>query len=351
MRSRVRACARARARPPLCPPCSLTSLASPSPPPPPPPPPSSTSQDVATFAASCEKYVGTESGGMDQAISIMGQPGTAKLVSFNPVAVADVALPPDAVFVVANSLAVSKKAETADVHYNLRVVECRVAAAALGRVLLGGEAAEAGTVRGLTTLRAVEPLIGASSHGPGVAGKLAAVGSILRGGAYSQAECEAAIGMPLADLLADAPAQARAAAAAFARPDVGGLRLRDRAAHVYAEAARVHAFRAAAAGEGGGDALAGLGRLMDESQASCRYEGGEAGGGGGGGREGERGGAGRERGGGGGEREWRMGGMGAAPLGAARDCPPPRPPPCSLARTRSHPRAPLPLPPLSSPPC
>ena len=33
----------------------------------------------------CEKYVGTESGGMDQAISIMGDKGLAKLVHFKPV--------------------------------------------------------------------------------------------------------------------------------------------------------------------------------------------------------------------------------------------------------------------------
>jgi galactokinase len=42
-------------------------------------------QDVAAFTASCEKYVGTESGGMDQAISIMGEKGRAKLVHFKPV--------------------------------------------------------------------------------------------------------------------------------------------------------------------------------------------------------------------------------------------------------------------------
>ena len=41
-------------------------------------------QEVAQFAAECEKYVGTQSGGMDQAISIMGQAGVAKLISFNP---------------------------------------------------------------------------------------------------------------------------------------------------------------------------------------------------------------------------------------------------------------------------
>jgi N-acetylgalactosamine kinase len=42
-------------------------------------------QEVAQFTAECEKFVGTESGGMDQAISIMGELGMAKLVHFHPV--------------------------------------------------------------------------------------------------------------------------------------------------------------------------------------------------------------------------------------------------------------------------
>ena len=42
-------------------------------------------QDVAEFTTTCERYVGTESGGMDQAISLMGMPMMAKLVDFNPV--------------------------------------------------------------------------------------------------------------------------------------------------------------------------------------------------------------------------------------------------------------------------
>lgn len=37
----------------------------------------------------------------------------------------DVVLPEGAIFVVANSLAISNKAESATKHYNLRVVECR----------------------------------------------------------------------------------------------------------------------------------------------------------------------------------------------------------------------------------
>ena len=42
-------------------------------------------QRIAEFTARCEKYVGTESGGMDQAISIMGDKSLAKLVHFKPV--------------------------------------------------------------------------------------------------------------------------------------------------------------------------------------------------------------------------------------------------------------------------
>lgn len=44
----------------------------------------------------------------------------------------DVFLPEGASFVIAHSLAVNKKAETADRQYNLRVVECRLASVVLG---------------------------------------------------------------------------------------------------------------------------------------------------------------------------------------------------------------------------
>jgi N-acetylgalactosamine kinase len=80
---------------------------------------------------------------------------------------ADVRLPPGAAFVVANSLAVSKKAETADRRYNLRVVECRLAAALIARAL-GAEPSAAAAVR---TLREVEPAI-AAKYGPGLDGKV-----------------------------------------------------------------------------------------------------------------------------------------------------------------------------------
>lgn len=41
--------------------------------------------EVADFACQAERYVGVTSGGMDQAISMMGAPGLAKFIEFNPV--------------------------------------------------------------------------------------------------------------------------------------------------------------------------------------------------------------------------------------------------------------------------
>ncbi len=48
-------------------------------------------------------------------------------------------LPPGATFVIGNSLTVSNKAETADKRYNLRVVECRLAAALMAKGLGAGQ--------------------------------------------------------------------------------------------------------------------------------------------------------------------------------------------------------------------
>lgn len=44
---------------------------------------------VAEFTCTAERYVGVTSGGMDQAISVMGMPNVAMLVEFNPVRGAD----------------------------------------------------------------------------------------------------------------------------------------------------------------------------------------------------------------------------------------------------------------------
>jgi N-acetylgalactosamine kinase len=232
--------------------------------------------EVAEFACTCERYVGTQSGGMDQAISIMGATGVAKLIDFHPVRAEDVYLPEEAVFVIANSLAESQKAVTADKCYNLRVVECRLAAVMLA-ISLGQEQAQA---LQLQTLKDLEPIISPAddSGGSGGSGRVGAIGEQcqaavrqhLHDGTYQQQEIEGLLGTSLQDFFSDSPSSIRALKASG-----GAFKLRDRALHVYSEAARVPQFRDACnsedgGGGAGGDKLRRLGALMDASHASCR---------------------------------------------------------------------------------
>jgi N-acetylgalactosamine kinase len=92
-------------------------------------------RDVSEFSCTCERHIGTQSGGMDQAISVMAKRGVAKLIDFNPIRASDVMLPKGGSFVIANSLTESKKAVTAATNYNNRVVECHLAAMVLAAKL------------------------------------------------------------------------------------------------------------------------------------------------------------------------------------------------------------------------
>ncbi|XP_066581112.1 N-acetylgalactosamine kinase isoform X2 [Prorops nasuta] len=83
-------------------------------------------EELATISARAERHIGTQGGGMDQAIAFLGKAGSAKLIEFNPLRGTDITLPDSTVFVIAHSLATHNKAATAD--YNLRVAECRLAA-------------------------------------------------------------------------------------------------------------------------------------------------------------------------------------------------------------------------------
>lgn len=82
-------------------------------------------QLLATIAAQCELYIGTQGGGMDQAIAFLAKQGCAQFIQFHPkLSAQPVKLPNNAIFVVANSLAEMNKAATSD--FNERVVECRI---------------------------------------------------------------------------------------------------------------------------------------------------------------------------------------------------------------------------------
>ncbi|KAJ2940656.1 hypothetical protein O0L34_g14763 [Tuta absoluta] len=85
-----------------------------------------TKTDIASLCAKSERYIGTQGGGMDQAIAFLAEKYSAQYITFQPLNATPVALPEEAAFVVAHSLAEANKAATND--FNRRVIECRLAA-------------------------------------------------------------------------------------------------------------------------------------------------------------------------------------------------------------------------------
>ncbi len=90
---------------------------------------------LADLAATAERYVGTHSGGMDQAVCLLAQPGHALHIDFFPLRTRPVAIPPGAGFVVCHSLVEAEKSGAARDAYNLRVRECRLACRIFDSVL------------------------------------------------------------------------------------------------------------------------------------------------------------------------------------------------------------------------
>ena len=89
-------------------------------------------QEFAELCAKCERYIGTEGGGMDQAISFLGERNKAMLIEFNPICPTDVCLPNDTTFVISNTRVQANKVAFAS--FNERVVECRLASVIIAKM-------------------------------------------------------------------------------------------------------------------------------------------------------------------------------------------------------------------------
>ncbi|HUI26097.1 MAG TPA: galactokinase [Candidatus Kryptonia bacterium] len=203
--------------------------------------------ELAELLPSAERYVGTLSGGMDQAVSLLAQAQRALRIDFFPLRVQPVPLPPGHRIVVCHSLVTAEKSGRARHAYNLRVVECRLAARvcevslapALPRALTRlGDLAQLFPARSLA-----EFLPGLEAHVPARPLSLAEVARV--------------VGASPAQLRLDCQIPA----------DVGDqFSLFRRARHVLTEADRVdRAVPLLHAGD-----AAGFGALMDASHASCR---------------------------------------------------------------------------------
>lgn len=83
--------------------------------------------ELMDLMAKAERYVGTQGGGMDQAICMGAEAGSASRIDFNPLRVTHVPVPHTWRFVVANSLVQADKAGSAVGAYNKRASDCRSA--------------------------------------------------------------------------------------------------------------------------------------------------------------------------------------------------------------------------------
>ncbi|XP_027120984.1 galactokinase [Coffea eugenioides] len=220
-------------------------------------------KELAQLTCECERHIGTQSGGMDQAISVMAKTGFAELIDFNPIRATDVQLPPGGTFVIGHSLAESQKAVTAATNYNNRVVECRLAAIVLG-IKLGMKPEDA--IANVKTLSDVEGLCVsfAGTHGHGSSDPVLAVKELLKEEPYSAEDIEKITDKSLEDIFAASPTSLDVLRVAK------HYKLHQRAAHVYSEAKRVHAFKDTVYSNLSDDEmLKKLGDLMNDSHYSC----------------------------------------------------------------------------------
>ncbi|KAK3029626.1 hypothetical protein RJ639_037943 [Escallonia herrerae] len=218
-------------------------------------------KEIAQLTCVCERHIGTQSGGMDQAISVMAQPGFAELIDFNPIRATDVQLPAGGSFVIAHSLAESQKAVTAATNYNNRVVECRLAAIVLG-IKLGLKPQEA--ISKAKTLSDVEGLCVSFAGSHGSSDPVVAIKELLNEEPYTAADIEKITEEKLQLVFADSPSSLDVLNAAK------HFKLFQRASHVYSEAKRVYAFKDTVSSDlREEDMLKKLGDLMNESHYSC----------------------------------------------------------------------------------
>ncbi|KAK3098589.1 hypothetical protein FSP39_021040 [Pinctada imbricata] len=203
--------------------------------------------EIADMCAHCEHYIGTEGGGMDQAISFMAKQGTAKLIEFNPLRATDVVLPDGAVFVISNSCVESNKAAAS--HFNIRVVECRLATQILAK-------SKGLNWRDYKRLADVQKALKLTLEEA-----LEVVKEVLHEEPYTKEEVAQILGVSKEEL-ANTSLSANTL-------DVQSFKVRDRACHVFSEANRVLQFKKIC-DTSPADAKDQLGQLMSASHASCR---------------------------------------------------------------------------------
>ena len=210
---------------------------------------------LADCLAAAERYVGTQGGGMDQAISLMGLPGHAVKIDFFPLRTRPAPLADDYVFVVADStIKATKTAEALD-KYNRRPIECRLAAAILHRVFSERYGREV-PISMLGDLKEQRLAVPQAEIRP-------LADSALHETPYTLEEIAALLDQ---DVEKTAHLYCRRRDGSIFSEPAGGFKLKPRYRHVIEEAERVElSFQALSTGN-----IEAFGDLMNRSHESCR---------------------------------------------------------------------------------
>ncbi|XP_053129019.1 N-acetylgalactosamine kinase isoform X2 [Hemicordylus capensis] len=203
--------------------------------------------ELAELCTKSERYIGTEGGGMDQSICFLAEKGTAKLIEFSPLRATDVKLPRGVVFVIANSCVEMNKAATS--HFNIRVMECRLATKLLAK-------SRGLDWKAMAKLQDVQVKLKLSLEE-----MLTVVEEVFHPEPYSIEEIGEYLGISSKDLRSQILSQNTQGVTTF--------KLYQRAKHVYSEAARVLEFKRICQ-EAPDDSVQLLGDLMNQSHASCK---------------------------------------------------------------------------------
>ena len=231
-------------------------------------------KELVELAIVSERAVGVNSGGMDQAASVFSIKGDALSVSFSPElhaeAIAFPKMDPPITFMIAQSFVVSDKHVTAPECYNLRVVECTLAAEVLAAVLevkLEDDAAPLGrSLRGLQ-----DTFFKSSKTSPPSPPPLSQLNQMLQlvdkhltqSNGYTREEIASALDLSVDELDQRYFTKFPVSASHFP--------LHRRPTHVFNEPIRVLSFKALLqASPSPSDLLPQLGALMNETQDSCR---------------------------------------------------------------------------------
>ena len=230
-------------------------------------------KDLVELAIISERSVGVNSGGMDQAASVFSIRGDAVSVAFSPELLAEAIkfpkLDPPITFMIAQSFVAADKHVTAPENYNLRVVECTLAAEVLAAKTGVSLTDDAGPLR--RSLRGFHNVF-FDQWEPNTASEEEALKKLLtlvdealdQPEGYTREQIASTLSMSTVDLEAQYMTTFPVRTERFL--------LRQRAQHVFTEALRVIRFKALllAPSSQHESLLPQLGSLMNETQLSCR---------------------------------------------------------------------------------